>query len=80
LAKLGCCYLGARLGGETHHDAFRIGTLLNTRALMGLIAVNAGKSLGLLNDTLFTMFVLMCLLTTAMCGPLLSWSLRQERK
>lgn len=78
--KLGCCYLGARLGGESHHDAFRIGTLLNTRALMGLIAVNVGKSLGLLNDTLFTMFVLMCLLTTAMCGPLLSWSLRHERK
>jgi Kef-type K+ transport system membrane component KefB len=76
--KLGCCYLGARLGGETHHDAFRIGTLLNTRALMGLIAVNVGKSLGLLNDTMFTMFVLMCLLTTAMCGPLLNWSLRKD--
>ena len=78
IGKLGCCYLGARLGGESHHNAFRIGTLLNTRALMGLIAVNVGKSLGLLNDTLFTMFVLMCLLTTAMCGPLLNWSLRKN--
>lgn len=80
VGKLGCCYLGARLGGESHGDAFRIGTLLNTRALMGLIAVSVGKSLGLFNDTLFTIFVLMCLITTAMCGPLLQWSLRGERR
>lgn len=79
-AKLGCCYLGARLGGESHADALKIGTLLNTRALMGLIAVNVGKGLGLLNDTLFTMFVLMCLITTAMCGPLLNWMLRKEQR
>ncbi len=78
--KLGCCYLGARLGGESHLDAFRIGTLLNTRALMGLIAVSVGKSLGLFNDTMFTIFVLMCLITTAMCGPLLHASLSGERK
>jgi hypothetical protein len=47
---------------------------------MGLIAVNVGKGLGLLNDTLFTMFVLMCLITTAMCGPLLNWMLRKEER
>lgn len=76
VGKLGCCYLGARWGGESRTDAFRIATLLNTRALMGLIAVSVGKNLGLLNDTLFTMFVLMCLLTTAMCGPLLQWTMR----
>jgi Kef-type K+ transport system membrane component KefB len=76
LGKLGCCYLGARWGGESRTDAFRIATLLNTRALMGLIAVSVGKNLGLLNDTLFTMFVLMCLLTTAMCGPLLQATMR----
>lgn len=80
IGKLGCCYMGARIGGETHADALKIGTLLNTRALMGLIAVNVGKSLGLLNDTLFTMFVLMCLVTTAMCGPLLHWTLRREQR
>lgn len=78
VGKFGCCYAGARLGGESVQDAFRIGTLLNARALMGLIAVNVGKSLGLLNDTLFTMFVLMCLLSTAMCGPMLHWSLRRD--
>ncbi|MFM2220632.1 MAG: hypothetical protein RLZZ553_380 [Verrucomicrobiota bacterium] len=76
IGKLGCCYLGARWGGESRVDAFRIATLLNTRALMGLIAVSMGKNLGLLNDTLFSMFVLMCLLTTAMCGPLLHGTMR----
>jgi Kef-type K+ transport system membrane component KefB len=44
---------------------------MNTRALMGLIAISVGKDLGLLNDKLFTMFIIMCLLTTATTGPML---------
>ncbi|MBK8040249.1 MAG: hypothetical protein IPK22_24420 [Verrucomicrobiaceae bacterium] len=47
------------------------GALTDTRALMGLIAINVGKDLGLLNDKLFTMFIIMCLLTTATTGPML---------
>jgi hypothetical protein len=44
---------------------------MNTRALMGLIAINIGRDLGLLPPALFTMLVIMALFTTAMCGPLL---------
>jgi Kef-type K+ transport system membrane component KefB len=69
--KLGGCYLGARLTGQPPREAACIATLLNTRALMGLVAINVGKDLGLLNKELFTMLVLMALLTTAMTGPLL---------
>jgi Kef-type K+ transport system membrane component KefB len=44
---------------------------MNTRALMGLVAINVSLELGLLTRELFTMFVLMALVTTVMTGPLL---------
>lgn len=71
LGKLGGCTLGARWAGASWRDGLCIGALMNARALMGLIAISVGKDLGLLNDKLFTMFIIMCLLTTAATGPLL---------
>lgn len=71
LGKLGGCTLGARWAGASWRDGLCIGALMNARALMGLIAIAVGKDLGLLNDKLFTMFIIMCLLTTAATGPLL---------
>ena len=76
--KLGGCYLGARLTGRTHRDAGCIAALMNTRALMALIAINIGLDLKLLTPALFTMLVIMALVTTAMCGPLLRWWLPKE--
>jgi hypothetical protein len=46
---------------------------------MGLVAINVGADLGLLPKELFTMFVLMALLTTVMTEPLLRLFLRAER-
>lgn len=71
--KLGGCYLGARLTGQSAREAACVAALMNTRALMGLIAINIGRDLGLLTPALFTMLVIMALFTTAMCGPLLRW-------
>ncbi len=53
---------------------------MNTRALMALIAINVGLELNLLNPALFTMLVIMALITTAMCGPLLRRWLPEEIK
>jgi Kef-type K+ transport system membrane component KefB len=78
VGKLGGCYAGARLTGQPPREAGCIAALMNTRALMGLIAINIGLDLGLLTPALFTMLVIMALLTTAMCGPLLRWWLPQE--
>jgi Kef-type K+ transport system membrane component KefB len=78
--KLGGCYLGAKLTGQGTREAASIAALMNTRALMGLVAINIGLDLGLLNRALFTMLVLMALLTTAMAGPLLRWWLPAEVK
>jgi len=76
--KLGGCYLGARLTGQSPEEAGCIAALMNTRALMALIAINVGLDLGLLTPALFTMLVIMALLTTAMCGPLLRWWLPKD--
>jgi len=78
--KLGGCYLGARLTGQPPREAGSIAALMNTRALMGLIAINVGLELKLLTPELFTMLVIMALATTAMCGPLLRWWLPKELK
>jgi Kef-type K+ transport system membrane component KefB len=45
---------------------------MNTRGLMELIALNVGYDLGILTPKVFTMMVLMALVTTAMTGPLLT--------
>ena len=78
--KLGGCFLGARLSGQPTRAAASIAALMNTRALMGLIAINVGLELKLLTPELFTMLVIMALATTAMCGPLLRWWLPPELK
>ncbi|HEU5396800.1 MAG TPA: cation:proton antiporter [Verrucomicrobiae bacterium] len=73
VGKLGGCYLAGRYTGQTARDAGCIAALMNTRALMGLIAINVGLELKLLNQAMFAMLVIMALATTALCGPLLRW-------
>ncbi len=80
IGKLGGCYLGARLTGQPAREAACIASLMNTRALMALIAINVGLELKLLTPALFTMLVIMALATTAMCGPLLRWWLPEDLK
>ena len=76
--KLGGCFLAARLTGQSSCEAGCIAALMNTRALMALVAINIGLDLGLLTRELFTMLVIMALLTTAMCEPLLRRWLPKE--
>jgi Kef-type K+ transport system membrane component KefB len=63
--------LPARLSGVDWRAAFGVGMLMNTRGLTELIILNVGLGLGILNGRLFTVMVLMALVTTAMAGPLL---------
>jgi Kef-type K+ transport system membrane component KefB len=69
--KFGGCFLGARYSGRSARDSACVAALMNARGLMGLVAVNVGADLGLLPPAVFTMFVLMALVTTAMTCPLL---------
>lgn len=69
-AKAGACYLAARLSGEDNRVALGIATLMNARGLMELIIINIGLQKGIIGPTLFSMLVLMAILTTMMASPL----------
>ncbi|AWE54585.1 cation:proton antiporter [Streptomyces nigra] len=62
----------ARLSGLSWREAKDLGVLMNTRGLTELIILNAAVSLGVLDGRMFTMLVIMALVTTAMAAPLLS--------
>ncbi|HSV65542.1 MAG TPA: cation:proton antiporter [Mycobacteriales bacterium] len=63
--------LPARAFGLSWPEVRALGLLMNTRGLTELIILNAGVSLGVLDGPMFTMMVVMGLVTTAAAGPLL---------
>jgi len=70
LAKGVACYGAARLCGEDNRTALGIGALMNSRGLMELIIINIGLQKGIIGPTLFSMLVLMAIVTTVMATPL----------
>jgi Kef-type K+ transport system membrane component KefB len=70
LAKFGACWAAARFSGEDNRTALGIGALMNSRGLMELIIINIGLQKGIIGPTLFSMLVLMAIVTTMMAGPL----------
>lgn len=67
-------YIAARVGGIEKREASALGWLMNTRGLTELIVLNIGLSLGVISPLLFTMLVIMALVTTFMTSPLLEWT------
>jgi Kef-type K+ transport system membrane component KefB len=63
--------LAARFVGQNWRDSLTIGALMNTRGLMELVVLNIGYELGVLSPKIFTMMVIMALVTTFMTGPAL---------
>jgi Kef-type K+ transport system membrane component KefB len=64
-------YLASRNAGFNHMESTVMGCLMNTRALMELIVLNIGFDLGFIPQNVFTMLVIMAVVTTVMTGPLL---------
>jgi Kef-type K+ transport system membrane component KefB/nucleotide-binding universal stress UspA family protein len=67
-------YVAARLSGIDKREASALGWLMNTRGLTELIVLNIGLELGVITPLLFTMLVIMALVTTFMTSPLLEWT------
>ncbi|OCB77371.1 cation:proton antiporter [Flavobacterium crassostreae] len=63
--------LAAKFVGQNWKDSLTIGALMNTRGLMELIVLNIGLELKVLTPEVFTMMVIMALVTTFMTGPAL---------
>lgn len=64
--------LGARWTGQSWQDALALGALLNTRGLVELIVLNIAYNAHVFSSTLFTMLVMMALITTMMTTPILN--------
>jgi Kef-type K+ transport system membrane component KefB len=71
LGKIVPVYIAARIAGFNHQESTILGSLMNTRALMELIVLNIGFDLGFIPQKVFTMLVIMAVVTTVMTGPLL---------
>jgi Kef-type K+ transport system membrane component KefB len=67
-------YAAARFSGINKREASALGWLMNTRGLTELIVLNIGLELGVISPLLFTMLVVMALVTTFMTSPLLEWT------
>ena len=71
LGKIVPVYFTGRASGFNRNESTILGVLMNTRALMELIVINIGFDLGLIPQNVFTMLVIMAVVTTLMAGPLL---------
>jgi Kef-type K+ transport system membrane component KefB len=71
LGKAGAGAVAARMMGFAWREARAVGVLMNTRGLVELVVLNAGMDLGILSPTVFTMLVIMALVTTFATTPLL---------
>jgi Kef-type K+ transport system membrane component KefB len=73
VGKIGGALFSAASVGFSWREASGIGVLMNTRGLMEMVVLNIGMEIGVVSRPLFTMIVLMALVTTAMTTPLLDW-------
>ena len=71
--KLGGSTLASRLSGMPLREAVGLGTLMNTRGLMELVILNIGLDIGVISPALFSMMVMMALVTTFMTTPVLNF-------
>ena len=70
--KMGGAAIAARWTGQSWRDAIALGALLNTRGLVELIVLNIAYNVGAFTPTLFTMMVVMALVTTMCTAPVLN--------
>lgn len=73
LGKGVACWAAARMNGEDNRTAMAIGTLMNARGLMELIILNIGLQHGVIQPALFSVMVLMAIVTTLMASPVFEW-------
>ena len=71
IGKFLACYVAARRSGLDGRESKAIGIMMNTRALMELIVINVGLDLGVIPPSVFTMLVIMAVVSTIVTTPAL---------
>jgi Kef-type K+ transport system membrane component KefB len=74
IGKLGGTSVAAHLIGLNWRESVAIGALMNTRGLMELVVLNIGLDIKIISPSLFSMMVIMAIVTTMMTSPLLHWA------
>jgi len=69
-AKFVACWLGALASGQPNGRAMGLGALMNARGLTELIILNIGLQAGIIGPALFSIMVVMAIVTTLMASPL----------
>jgi Kef-type K+ transport system membrane component KefB len=69
-AKFVACWLAALATGQGNRRAMGLGALMNARGLTELIILNIGLHAGIIAPALFSIMVLMAIVTTLMASPL----------
>ncbi len=75
LGKFSGAFIGGKLGGLSGRESFALASGMNARGSTEVIVATIGLSLGMLNETLFTMIVTMAVVTTMAMPPMLRWAL-----
>jgi Kef-type K+ transport system membrane component KefB/uncharacterized protein YbdZ (MbtH family) len=76
--KVGGTYAATRLLRLPARPAAALAVLMNTRGLTELVILGVGRQLGLLDGPLYSLMVVMAVVTTTMTGPLLALIFRRS--
>jgi Kef-type K+ transport system membrane component KefB len=80
LGKGVACWAAARLNGEDNATSMAVGTLMNARGLMELIIINIGLQRGIIGEALFSILVVMAIVTTLMASPVFELVYGRKRR
>jgi Kef-type K+ transport system membrane component KefB/nucleotide-binding universal stress UspA family protein len=75
IGKFTGAYIGSRISGLSHWEGLALGSGMNARGAMEIIVATIGLSLGVLNQQMYSIIVMVAIVTSLMAPPLLRWTL-----
>lgn len=75
IGKFAGAYVGSRVSGLTHWEGLAMGSGMNARGAMEIIVATIGLSLGVLSQSMYSIIVMVAIVTSLMAPPLLRWTL-----
>ncbi len=74
--RIAGAYWGGIIGGLGQKNAFAVACGLNTQGTMGIIVALIGYEMAIFTEEMFTVIVIICVLTSLFVGPLLKWAIK----
>ena len=80
IARISSAYFGGLAGGLGQKNAFAVACGLNTQGTMGIIVALIGFEMAIFTEEMFSVIVIVCVLTSLFVGPLLKWAIKGVRR